>query len=342
MSALPTQARTSPSAQEVITSGLSRRAERLGVADPVAIIGAEAFLRGYTLSATDPYYARNPLTPGYLPIEYSFSELSPTALRFATVLLGPGADDRSRNRITSELVRRLVRRHSAPRVLEWLERESRPWTECEKPANAYFGVVTDASGLAGLKTYYVVPEDRLDEIPPDLLRGVKLARRSLEGLELIGLSLDCGRLEAAHRIYLRRAGELRLEDLAPMVRRLGLGAHWPGLSETLSVLAGRQRSVPSKSLVVGLGQGARGYELKLELLLDTFVDPPLRLGTLEAVVGRYRSQVLPGLRTWLGAMALDGSAPDGFLSVASVRLDPAGRQALAFYMLPGESRILAE
>lgn len=67
-------------AADRLRARIAAAAQRLGVADPLAGL-ADLFTRTFSRPARDPEYRSNRLQPGALPIEWSFSEADPGALR---------------------------------------------------------------------------------------------------------------------------------------------------------------------------------------------------------------------------------------------------------------------
>ena len=136
--------------REVAKRRLTLAARRLGTENPVDAIGG-LIDRSFELPVGDPRYGHNELTPGYMPIEHSFSEMAGQSLRLDMEPLGPQATPHARQQEASREMRRLLDANFGKPALDWFDRRSEPWRGMQMHGKArfgaWFGMGTDASGL---------------------------------------------------------------------------------------------------------------------------------------------------------------------------------------------------
>ncbi|MCB9762529.1 MAG: hypothetical protein H6739_22210 [Alphaproteobacteria bacterium] len=327
-------------ASDVVKQRLSVAARRLGVADPVPHLGS-MLDRSFPLPLGDGRYGNNSLSPGAMALEHSFSELSPNALRLDMELAGPDATPQTRREETSREVRRLTHRNFGQEALRWFDHRSEPWRTAPVDGDARFGAFFGASfdnwGLNEAKAYYELRSDQLDTLPPNLQHAVRVARGSFPQLQPIFTSLACGRRRGAQRVYLFHPGELRLLDMEPMMHRLGVGHQLPSILAALGVITGGRFTLPAGSAVMGLRDTPKGIELKLDVLLPAFPDPPRQMHGLIQLHLAQRPESQRSLRNWMQAMSPDhGNVGD--MSVVGVKVNPKMPSRLTIYFRPTEAR----
>ena len=315
-------------------------ARRLGAVDPTRQLG-HVFDRSFELPVGDPRYGSNSLSPGAMPLEHSFSEVAPAALRFDMELGGPQASPQARREETSREVRRLVHQSFGEQALHWFDHRSEPWRRAGVDGanrfGAFFGAAFDGQGLSEAKAYYEMRVHDLDAFPPNLQHAARVAMASLPGLTPIFTSVACGRSRGAQRVYLFMPDELRLLDLEPLMHRLGIGHQLPSILSALGVITGGRFTLPSGSAVIGLRDTPGGIEMKLDLLLPAFPDPPQQIAELIRLHLAQRPDSDRALRHWMQAMTPDDARGPGDLSVVGVKVNKRMPSRLTLYFRPNEA-----
>lgn len=328
-------------ASDVIKHRLRTAARRLGARDPLESLGG-VIERSFDLPLGDPRYGNNSLAPGFLPIEHSFSELTPQALRLDMELAGPTASPFSRREETSREVRRIVHQHYGRPALRFFDERSEGWRTGSISGRArygaFFGAAFDEQGPVEVKSYYEMEPDQVNALPPNLQHAVRVAIAALPGLQPIFTSVACGRARGAQRVYLFHPGELRLLDLEPLMHQLGIGQQLPSVLAALGVITGGRFTLPAGSTVIGLRDTPRGMEMKLEILLPAFTDPPEQMHGLIQLHLAQRPEAQRALRQWMQAMTPDDAEGPGDMSVVGVRVNPDLPARLNIYFRPNEAR----
>lgn len=161
-----------------IAQRLRRAAHRLGTVDPVPSVSA-LLERSFSLPQSDPRYANNALTPGAAPLEPSYSELQPEALRFNLLPLGPEASGVDRRDEATREMRRLLNNFNGREALRWLDERSEPWRGFGTGSNltygAFFGSSYDQDGLYDFKVYYESGPGQIKSLPMSLFGVVSTA-----------------------------------------------------------------------------------------------------------------------------------------------------------------------
>jgi hypothetical protein len=326
-----------PRAAEVVKRRLAVASRRLGTHNPVDSIGG-LIDRTFDLSLGDPRYGNNSLIPGSLPLEYSFSELSGSALRLDLEPLGPHASPAARRQEASREMRSLVQRYYGRPALQWFDQQSEPWRGSHINGaarfGAFFGAAYDDSGLQEGKVYYELGPDGLEGLPPNLQHAARVAVSCLPGLVPIFTSIACGRTQGAQRIYFYHRGDLRLLDLEPLMNRLGIGDKLPSLLTAVGLILGGRFTLPEGSAVIGLRDTTRGMEMRLDVLLPGVNDPPREMHGLIQMYLEQRPSALQSLRHWFQAMTLDDQRSPGDMSVVTVRIAPHMNGRLSLYFRP--------
>jgi hypothetical protein len=263
----------------------------------------------------DPRYATNPLAPGALPLELSWSAAAPDALR---VEVAPGHDADNA----------LVGLATALGATEALAESVAAWAP-HTVGLAFGGAVLDAAGLREVKRYeHLRPEGMLPAPFDRLLSAVP-------GLVPHLVSHSVGPRGPAVRVYSVAARGLRLLDLLPLLEMCGLGGRAAAFLAGALDLAGGQFRLPPRSALVGLRplQGGSAVEPKLEFFASTLGIPPAAaLANADAVLLRATGSTA-ALHRWLAALAgADGAVA---LPVAcSLRPGPGAAPLVSVYLSP--------
>ncbi len=324
-------------AADVAKRRLSIAARRLGAVDPVPAIG-DLLDRSFDLPLGDPRYGANELTPGSFPLEHSFSEVASDALRLDFEPLGPRSSPLAKQQEASREMRRLVQTNFGTPALSWFDERSEPWRRSHLSGaarfGAWFGMATDPAGLQEAKVYYELRPGDLECLPANLQHAGRVAMATLPGLVPIFTSIACGRKRGAQRLYFFHRGELRLLDLGPLLQQLGIGGQLPSLLAATGVVLGGRFVLPDGSVIIGLRDTTRGIELKLDVMIAAFPDPPTQMYDLMRLAMSERPSSLRALSHWAQALTPDDAEGPGSISVASFRVQPESGLRCSIYVRP--------
>ena len=324
-------------AADVAKRRLSLAARRLGTKDPNEVLGP--FLdRAFDLPLGDGRYGNNALLPGSLPLEHSFSEISPGTLRFDFEPFGHTTSPITRRQECSREMRRAVNMCFGRSALGWFDARSEPFRTGSIAGSArfgaWFGAGFDEDGMNEAKVYYELSPGQLGDLPANLQQAANVAMACLPGLQPIFTSVACGRSHGGQRIYLYHRGELRLLDLEPLMNKLGVGQQLPSVLSALGLILGGRFVLPDGSVIIGLRDTTRGIEMKLDILLPYVPDPPQQMDGLIQMLLDQRPEVARSFRNWKQAMTPDGYAGPGRMSVVSTRVRPTMGSRLTVYFRP--------
>lgn len=324
-------------ASTVARRRLSLAARRLGTKNPVEAIGG-MLDRSFELPLGDSRYGRNELTPGAFPLEHSFSEVAPGALRLDMQPLGPTALPHDRAQEAGREMRRLVHESFGGQALRWFDERSEPWRGStlhgDARFGAWFGLGVDANGLQESKVYYEMRPGELDGLPANLQHVGRVAMQALPGLVPIFTSIACGRQRGSQRLYFFHRGDLRLLDLEPLLHRLGIGHQLPNLLAATGVVLGGRFVLPEGSVILGLRDTHRGIEVKLDVLIGGMPDPPPQMYDLIKMVLAERPHSMSELGRWVQAMTPDELDGPGQISVVSFRVMRQVPTRCSIYLRP--------
>jgi hypothetical protein len=305
---------------------LSRVAARLGVAEPAAALGPEV-ARGLPAGA-DGWDAPPPnaLLPGAVPLEVSFSEAAPAALRFDFEPLGWRPVDGDVRGVATRAVRRAAAERWGPTVGDaFAARAHAAAAVAQGGFGAFAGAVVDRDGLREAKVYYPAAGAPVPGPTAPLVAAARSELHGLEGLMHAVAARDAG---VAERAYLVCRSQLDLLALEPLLARLGLAHRAPELIVVLARVTGGASALAPGSAIIGLRPSRAGTELKVELpLAGLGLERPL--ATLASLLAeRPRSHA--AFRRWLAAVALPGLGVEP--SVVSARVTAARGVRLSAYV----------
>lgn len=325
-------------AADMVKRRLRLAARRLGAHDPVPAM--EGLLdRAFDLPLGDPRYDSNALTPGAMPLEHSFSEISPRSLRLdLEPLAGTRASPLARVHEASAAARSLVHRYQGAEALRWFDGATEQYRGSSIHGSAQFGAWLgasfDESGAQEVKVYYELGPNPLDGLPPNLELASRIATSLLPGLVPLFVSCSAGRTQGAVRIYFFHRGDLRLLDLEPLMHRLGIGHQLPSLLTATGLMLGGRFVLPEGSVMLGLRDTTRGFELKLDVLLPGIPDPPMQMHGLIRMHVAQRPESQRALEHWFQALTPDEAAGPGDMSVVGVRVSPSTGARFTIYFRP--------
>jgi len=315
---------------------LSGVAARLCVADPAPVLGL-LLDRTFGRPRGDRDCAANTLALGAAPLELSFSEREPTALRLDLEPFEPGLSPAERRAETVEVTAATLRSSFGAEAAELFGKASAPWLAPAARAErfgAFYGAAFDADGPAEATLYLELPRDD-GWMPPGAGPGLlDTVCAHLPAAAPLMHAISCNRAGLAELTSFAYLDELRLLDLAPLFGALGLAHRAPALLDAALALTGGLFALPAGTVVLGLRRTAAGIELKLELLLACL--PVDAWGAVERLLAA-RPALTAAFRRWRMAMGeggKDGCARPGVVNVVSARTGPEGGVELNVYVRP--------
>jgi hypothetical protein len=324
---------------------LSRAAQQLGTADPVRLMGP-MLDRTFYLPEGDRRYASNDLTPGAAPIEPSYSELEPGALRFTIEPLGPEASGTDRRDEATREMRRLVRGSFGRDALHWFDEHSEEWRGLGAGSHlkygAFFGTGCDPGGLYSSKVYYETSPRQMHMLPRPLFGVVSAVLRLMPNVVPLFTTIACRRESGGQRLTFLVKGALRLTDLGPLLDELGLGSHLPRIMQVFGLALGGRFELPDNSTLIAVGLGEDGPEFELYVLLGMIPDVPANFLDLLAMGLTERPRELQAMLRWLGAFTPETAEWPGNFSVLSVRTSPQSAPRVSLYLRPVEFEITSQ
>ena len=327
---------------ESVVRRLSQAASRLRTEDPSRVI-KPLLEKTFSLPAGDPRYAANSLTPGAAPLEPSFSELEPGALRFTVEPLGPEAGPMDRRDEATREMRRLVRCFFGHDALHWFDDVSEEFRDSGSGSRlhygAFFGSSYDEDGLAASKVFYETRPEQVQSLPLPLFRVVTTVLRLMPNLVPLFTSIACRREHGSQRMTFLHRGLLRLAEMGPMLGELGLGQHHPRIMQMFGLVLGGRFDLPDKSVLLAIEHGFHGPELELYVLLGMIPDLPQNFLDLLAMGLTERPRELNAMLRWLGAFTPESTDWPGNFSVLSIKVSPHGPPRVSLYLRPVEFEI---
>lgn len=324
---------------DTIKNRLQKAARMLGTSDPVSDLN-HSIDRAFSLPEGDKRYARNNLTPGTVAFEPSFSEHDPQTLRFTMEPLGPQAPPMLRRDEATRDMRRLTAQNFGRDAVRWFDQRSEEWRAMfgnpQLNYGAWFGSSYDNDGLKSSKVYYELNPQQLHSLPPDLIRMAQSAMDALPNLLPIFTSIICERDKGNQRVSFVHRNQLRLNDLQPLMQRLGMGHHLSSVMQVLGLALGGRFDLPHDSVLVGIGGDQLNPELKIYILLGMVPDLPPSFLNLLALGLSERPRQLRGLERWLAAYTPEWNEWPGDFSVLSVSVTRQNPARVGLYLRPIE------
>jgi len=328
-----------------IAQRLRQAAQRLGTVDPVPSVSA-LLERSFALPQGDPRYANNALTPGAAPIEPSYSEVQPGALRFNLQPLGPEASGVDRRDDATREMRRLVNAFMGREALRWFDESSEPWRGFGTGSNltygAFFGSSYDQDGLCGSKVYYESDPGKVSSLPGGLFRVVSTALTVMPQLRPLFTTIAAMRDFCGQRLTFAHAQPLRLTDLQPLLDALGLGHRMPGILQILGLVLGGRFDLPANSTLIGVGSAPDGPEIEVYVLLGMIPDLPPQFLSLLTLGLSERPRELSALERWMNAFTPEDNVWPGRFSILSVRTNTSMPPRVSLYLRPVEFEVPAQ
>ena len=271
-------------------------------------------------------YRANALLPGSVPLEVSFSEATPEALRFDVEPPASADLGATRRRFAALMANSVGHYFGASLAADFAARAEAAAGRADDQFALFVGCVCDHAGLTELKAYYPL---RRSPVPL-----AAAARATLPGLRDLMHAVSVRASGVADRVYLVSTRQLDTLELEPLLCRFGLAHRLPELVMTIMRLTGNSFVLAPSSCVIGLREFGGNVELKVEILLPGVVSRAAvdALGAMFA--DRPASQA--AFRRWLDAVALPGAATTP--TVVSAKVSQQGGVRLTIYAHPVPKR----
>jgi hypothetical protein len=336
---------TSVPMSQSIKKRVQYAAQAIGASNPLPYVGG-LIERSFELPEGDSHYAANYLAPGTAPFEPSYSEAEPNALRFTLEPLGPVAPPIGRRDEATREMRRLVRGSFGNDALKWFDGRSEEWRALfSNPRlhfGAWFGNAYDGEGLYSSKVYYELTPSQLHGLPAGLSSLVRTTLEAMPSLVPLFTTIACRRTGGSQRVTFLHKEPLRLVELDPLMRRLGLGHQLAGVMQVLGLALGGRFDLPERSLFVGVSGTRDEPEVKLEVMLGMLPDLPESFLNLLSLGLSERPRELQGLQRWLQAFTPETYSEPGNFSVLSVRVGRDTPARVSLYLRPVEFELHKE
>jgi hypothetical protein len=315
-----------------VRAWLSRVAKRLHVAEPATPLGP-LLDRTFDRPPGDGGYGANTLAPGAAPLELSFSEREPAALRLDAELFGRRCSPADRRERTVAAVSAIARRAFGAANADGFESAVRPWLRSTPSRfGAFFGAALDASGLVEATVYLELPRDDISMFPETANAPSGLARDIVSaGVRPLMHAVSVGGAGVTERLSLVCLEPLHLLDVERLLASAGFADRVEALLDAARPLIGGGLVVPCGGAVFGFRKQPDGLEVKLELLVASW--PVDALGAVARLLAA-RPASSRAFSRWRRALA--GSAHPGPVNVVSVRLGPGYGPQLSVYIRPLE------
>lgn len=327
---------------DLVAHRLRRAASALGTADPLLAVGG-LIERTFERPVDDDGYGANTLTPGAAPLEPSFSEREPGALRFVLEPLGPDASPGARRDEATREARRLVGSAFGSGALRWLDRSTEEFRSAAGTGaldyGAWFGSSFDGNGLTATKVYYELGPGSSGHLPPSSSRLAATVARHLPLAQPAFLTVSCRRDRGSERVTFVPQHVLRVKDLEPLLTELGLAHQLPGIMHAVGLALGGRFELPPASCLIGVADSPEGPELKLEIALGMVPDLPRNFLDLIVMGLQERPSHLQALARWMQAFTPEQAEWPGNFSVLSIRTSPRSAPRLSLYLRPVELEV---
>jgi hypothetical protein len=320
-------------ASRLLLDRLRRLAAPLGAADPAGVL-TQALERSFDRPLDDESYGRNALQPGALPIEWSFSEAAPAALR---VDFEPGGRDVSpadRQVEALKLARTAIGSGGRGAHVVHFERACHCGRQHALNAlrfGAFIGLAIGPAGLSDAKIYYEAGAWNPEAMRPSLRDAIALACAAIPGLTPLLYSVSWTPRGVAERAYMVCRDDVWLLDIGDALNALGLGHRAPDLISTACTLREGAFVLPPNATVLSLREIPGGFEVKLEIVAGSQHSRQDALRYHIRSLLRQRPESLRAWDRWLEAIASDGSS-DPAISVSSISVTPHVSSRLSVYV----------
>jgi hypothetical protein len=267
-----------------------------------------------------------------------FSETTPSNLSFLAAGGGSRLSGGDRIETATEALGNVVGRRFGREALHWLEGRVEPMRTRGHMRTASwgasFGGSYDRNGVTESSAYYEWGPMLMDALPAPLYRIARIAVESVPGLRPILTAIRCGRRSGSQQLSFAIDRTLGLNDLQPLMDRLGLGQRHGSLMSVTAFVLGARFTFPPDTVTLTLRPTRAGVEMRIDVDLDALPDPPAQLMALMRMQMQERPTSAQGLDRWLMALTPDGYPGPGSVSVLSVWVRPDLPARLALYLRP--------
>lgn len=293
----------------------------LGVADPMHGEMCDVFQRTFARPVGDPAYRANRLQPGALPLEWSFSEVDPGALRIELQPFDPELAPEERLRRANMALMQLAGAHEGKALAaEFASIVSPVLVQRSHLAfGAFLGLVHRPFQAPEYKIYIELDPEGGAMTCSDLkmVAGVTPHFRSV--------AVGAGKID--ERTYYLCQDGLRILDLEALCAELGISHRFPALLVTMLELTGGEFFLPPRSVLLGLRRTGQETELKVELVCGSAVDPD---GLVDRIERLLQPNTVASFRRWAAIVCPE--RPSALpVSVVSVRISAAQSAHLSVY-----------
>ena len=270
--------------------------------------------------------------------EPQFSETTPSNLSF----LASGGDGRlsgpDRIETAAGALSSVVGRRFGSEALRWLEGRTEPMRDSGHVRTTTWGASLggsyDRNGVTESSAYYEWGPMLMDALPAPLYRMAGIAAETVPGLRPVLTAVRCGRRSGSQQLSFAIERALGLNDLRPLMERLGLGHRHASLMSATAFVLGARFTFPPDTMMLTLRPTRVGVEMRIDVDLDALPDPPAQLMALMRMQMQERPASAQGLDRWLMALTPDGYPGPGSVSVLSVWVRPDLPARLALYLRP--------
>lgn len=302
------------SAAPAVLARVTAAARHFGVADPVSHLG-DVLTRTFARPPTDPAYRTNCLQPGELPLEWSFSEADPDALRIELQPFDPDLAPEQRLRRALAVLLPLVSSHHGPALAAQFAAAvgNCDLSHAGGQFGAFLGVVVRPRAAPQFKLYV--------ELDPEAKHPQCRDGPNIPGVVPHFRSVAVGRGVVAERAYFLCGDGLRLLDLESLCNALGMPDRFPALLVTVLGLTDGEFYLPPRSALLGIRRTRTVAELKVELVSGIAISP-------DGLAGRVARLLAPAavvpFRRWLKIVHVDNvrKLPVSIVSVRATATQP--------------------
>ena len=276
--------------------------------------------------------------PGYRAFEPEFRETGPNNLAFRMSTGGLHASSADRVESTTRAMRHVVDGNLGRPALKWFDGRSEAMRGSYGPRargfGAWFSSGIDRGGLSEAAATYEWGPDVMDALPRPLFELAQAVMTALPGLRPFFTTIRCGRAHGSQQITFEVDQVLRLNDLKPLMDRIGLGHQHAGLMSLTAFILGARFSQPPATATITLVRTRRGVEMRLDINLDALPDAPAQLLPLLRLPMTERPKRLQALDRWMTALTPEGYYGPGSVTVLSIRVRPDMPARVALYLRP--------
>lgn len=290
------------------------------------------------LNLQDTRYFRNTLAPGSAPVEVSFADMQPQALR---VDLEPWCLDltpaQRRQRAATMAVRWVAEFFSPALGREYqqcLDSFCRLSIEQSATFGAYLGATFEGCGLAEVKIYSEWNGALPDALPDRLVATARTAMATVPGLTPHFASFSCGRSGYIPRLYSLCREDFPLLALRDVLETAGLSHKLAELASLILPLAGVGAVVPAGAGVLSFREVAGVLDCKFEILSRALPIPSRIFAQSVRRTLAQRPETCTAFRHWWTAMEGTELWPVEF-NAAGFRLSSAAPAQFGAYLSPG-------